>query len=148
MNKEIPRIAVALKPSRRLARFLLGATLVTLALWGALFIYLPWFVWGAGVMAIVVIAACSWRRTLTHACRHLAMAADGFCELTFDSADSQKIVEGNIASGTFIHAWLVSLHVKDEHKTRALLILPDMMTPDEWRQFRVMARHVNVNGKK
>ena len=103
---------------------------------------LPWPWWSQTVLC-GIIAISLWHQLRTHA---LLIAPQAVVTLLWDADDewtlhlqNKQTLSGELAHSTFIHPWLTVLNFKNPGKwrQRSVIILPDNIHPDVFRQLRV-----------
>jgi hypothetical protein len=92
-------------------------------------------------LAIVVLSSLAWHWRLRvsqhypHAVRGLRWEADGNCILKLASGEQ---LTTQLAAHAFVMPWLVILYFQD--RPRHLVLLPDMLATQAFRQLRVRLR--------
>lgn len=92
--------------------------------------------------AVLLSLVDSWRRQAQRshpdAVRTVIWDVAGLCQLTLESGQQQAI---SLASQAFIQPWMVVVHFKSPRRRfRYLLLLPDMLDEEAFRQLRVRLR--------
>jgi len=91
------------------------------------------------VAAVLLSLAWHWRLHVNprypHAVRGLRWEADGNCVLQLASG---RQLTTRLARHAFVTPWMVILYFRD--RPRHLVLLPDMLTPEAFRQLRVRLR--------
>lgn len=127
-------VTLDIKPSRRLRAALVFAhSAAVLALWlGTLDGWLA--LAGSALLAFSLVL--HWRRQQAW---RLRLAADGVLYRLVANDDAAKM---KVLPGAVVTRWLVVARVRDERggKVRALLVLSDCLSPDEFRALRVWLR--------
>ncbi|MCL2310241.1 MAG: hypothetical protein FWC42_08235 [Proteobacteria bacterium] len=159
--KNIPRLHVALRRSRRTAIWFAAPTLATaLLLWT-----LPWLWWALLIadLVLVVWACWMWRRLMPQGLpggvEALTLSADrqlrlyfatGFAKKTAANASapedgpSAQVLDSTCLGDTFLTlVWRseASHRLFRRKPSRTLFLLPDMMSADDWRRLRILLQH-------
>lgn len=139
-----PRLRLEPRPSRQLRRALVAASVATACL--VLALPLPALVRAALVLVVLLVALRAMRAALGPGLPAiLHVGADR--RLTVTGRDGRSC-EGSIDAGSCVGPRLTTLVWRADTASRAwqvrratLLILPDMLAPDEFRQLRVLLRY-------
>lgn len=133
-------VDVALSPSRILRGWIMMLALVTCAV--TLALPLAW--WSN---ALIVVSVCGWaalelrgRRRGHHALRHLRVEDDR--SLSIAAADGRTL-RGRVLPASYVGARLTTLVWRPvgRNLARAEILLPDMLTREDFRRLRVLLRH-------
>jgi len=131
-NKYSGALEVRLVRSRRVAAFIVLAAAATLALVAAI----PMRLDAAIVLAAAVacLALDAWRR----AGRAIALEIDRDGAICVDGR------AGRVVDGSFVAPWLAVIHWRPggARFARTLLVAPDMLPPEAFRELRVIARFI------
>jgi len=131
---------IRLRPSRRLLALLAAAHLGALAIALAM----PLTAWGKAALALAISASMG-HAIRRHALLHgrdtvvaLKISRDGLQAETPNGVWFPTIVQDS----TFVAPWLTVLSLKLPHRRLAahVVLLPDMLTPDEFRRLRAWLR--------
>ncbi|HEX5802052.1 MAG TPA: protein YgfX [Azospira sp.] len=127
-------VTLDVKPSRRLRAALVFAHLAAvLALWLSA---IDWRLALAGSVLLSLALLVHWRGLRPW---RLRLAADGGLYRLAANDDAAKMA---VLPGAVVTRWLVVARVRDERegRARALLVLSDSLSPDEFRALRIWLR--------
>lgn len=137
-----PTVHVVLGPSRTLGAAIGVATLATLSV--VLCLPLPGWLHGAMCALLLAWAWAAFHvvalRRGPYAVTELRLAPD---LLLVVCRGDGALAAGHVRSSTFVAAWLTSIVWRPDGAclARAVLIVPDMLPPDDFRRLRVMLRY-------
>jgi hypothetical protein len=139
-----PRLRLELRPSRRLRRLLAGSFAATGGCVACL--PLPWAIRLVLMLAVLLVALRAHRRTLGRGLPALVhLGTDRQLTVTGqDGRSTSGIVQTDsyVGSRLTIVAWRADAQAGSGRRGRdALLVVPDMLPPEEFRQLRVLLRY-------
>lgn len=144
-----PSLRIELLPSPIGAVIIVVAFLATAAL--VAFVPGPAWLRGAAVVAIGTHAVWTLRvaarRTAKSAIVGIELLADGRAALTERSGRRR---EGCVQPACYVGTWLTTLVVRidGERRSRALAILPDMLSAEDLRRLRILLRVVGSTSRR
>jgi hypothetical protein len=140
--KPPPRLRLEPRPSRIACALIASACAATVAL---IFVLpLPFWAFGLGLVAVIGVAAHGfWRCTGRGVPALLHVGADR--RITTTGRDGRSR-DGAIVDDSYVGAHLTTIVWRPDgarfwEPARSILILPDMLPPDEFRQLRVLLRY-------
>ncbi|MDR1529985.1 MAG: hypothetical protein LBS40_06265 [Burkholderiales bacterium] len=135
--KQTSRLRVVLRRSRRAAALLISMSMATaILLWTLPF---AWWMIFIGNIALIVWAFLAWRRICGAAA--ITLWADGKVQIEYAGLPSSgNIIEGALTPNCYVGNVLITLVWRENNRKKQILLLSDMMTPEEWRRLRVILR--------
>jgi hypothetical protein len=137
-----PRTRLELRPSRIDCALTSLACVATAALLAAL--PLPWLAQGAGAAAVLAVLAHGLRRATG---RGIPLSIEVGIDRTLVVTDRRgRSRAGSIRDASYVGAWVTTIVWRAAaapwwHPASTLLVLPDMLPPDEFRRLRVVLRY-------